>query len=285
MMDRFLDLDAVQAFLHIADFGSFTRAAEALDTTQAAISLRLKRLEERLGNRLIERTPRRVELSAAGAAFLKPARDLTEAHERALAALSEPVKRFSLGISEHVSGPELPALIARMNAKDPRLFIEIRIAASRDLLAGFDRREFDAVIVRSDEGRRDGEFIIEDSFGWFAAAFWQHPKGEPIRLATLAEPCGVREIAVAALDEANIPWQEVFVGGGVAAVIAAASAGLGVAALAKRIARHALVDVGDRFGLPPLPPSRVMLHSRANDARTGPALKELAAAFRAVSHA
>ena len=62
MVDRPLDLDAVQAFVRIADYGSFTRAAEAGRTTQSAISLKLKRLEERLGCRLVERTPRHVEL-------------------------------------------------------------------------------------------------------------------------------------------------------------------------------------------------------------------------------
>jgi DNA-binding transcriptional LysR family regulator len=87
MMDRTLDLDAVQAFVRIAELGSFTRAAEAMRTTQAAVSLRLKRLERRLGCRLVERTPRYVELSARGAAFLEHARELLEVHDRAVAAL------------------------------------------------------------------------------------------------------------------------------------------------------------------------------------------------------
>jgi len=36
-------------------------------------------------------------------------------------------QRLTIGISDHVAGPELPALIARMNAQDPQLLIEIRI--------------------------------------------------------------------------------------------------------------------------------------------------------------
>jgi DNA-binding transcriptional LysR family regulator len=57
-MERPLDLDAVQAFVLVADMQSFTRAAEALDSTQSAISLKLKKLEQRLARRLLERTPR-----------------------------------------------------------------------------------------------------------------------------------------------------------------------------------------------------------------------------------
>ena len=45
MTERPLDLDAVEAFIRIAELGSFTRAAEAMQTTQAAVSLKLKRLE------------------------------------------------------------------------------------------------------------------------------------------------------------------------------------------------------------------------------------------------
>jgi DNA-binding transcriptional LysR family regulator len=57
-------------------------------TTQAAVSLKLKRLEERLGWRLVERTARYVQLSARGAAFLERARELLEVHDRALAAFA-----------------------------------------------------------------------------------------------------------------------------------------------------------------------------------------------------
>ena len=165
MIERPLDLDAVQAFVRIAELDSFTRAAEAMGTTQAAVSLKLKRLEERLGCRLVERTPRYVQLSAPGAAFLEHARELLEAHDRALAVFAGARQRLTIGISDHVAGPELPALIARMNAQDPQLLIEIRIGSSGDLLQSFDRRELDTVIVRLHAGRSDGEILTEEKFG------------------------------------------------------------------------------------------------------------------------
>ncbi|TGV73094.1 LysR family transcriptional regulator, partial [Mesorhizobium sp. M2D.F.Ca.ET.145.01.1.1] len=62
MADMTLDVEAVKAFVTVADLRSFTRAAEALGSTQGAVSVRLKRLEDRLGQRLIERTPRPVRL-------------------------------------------------------------------------------------------------------------------------------------------------------------------------------------------------------------------------------
>ncbi|MGY3035364.1 DNA-binding transcriptional LysR family regulator [Bradyrhizobium sp. USDA 4354] len=50
-MPSTLDIATIQAFLLVADLQSFTRAAEALGTTQAAVSLKLQRLETLLGKR------------------------------------------------------------------------------------------------------------------------------------------------------------------------------------------------------------------------------------------
>lgn len=280
MVEQSLDLDSVEAFVRIAELGSFTRAAEAMGTAQAAVSLKLQRLEARLGCRLIERTPRHVQLSARGAAFLEHARELLAAHDRALATFTQARQRLTIGISDHVAGPELPALIARMNAQDPQLLIEIRIGSSGDLLQAYDRRELDAALTRMHVGRSDGELLAEEPFGWFAAPGWQHRAGEPLPMATLAEPCGVRAMAGRSLDAAGIAWAEVFVGGGVAAVAAAVMAGLGVAALAPRMLPLGAVDVGARLGLPQLPRLPVLLHTRITDGRPRAALAALSAAFR-----
>ncbi len=283
MTSRPLDLDAVEAFIRIVDLGSFTRAAEALQTTQAAVSLKLKRLEERLGCRLVERTPRHVELSARGEIFLKEARALLEMHDRALAAFARTRQRLAIGISDHVAGPELPALIARMNRQDPQLVFEVRIGSSIDLLQSYDRRELDTVIVRLHFGRTDGELLAEEKFGWFAAQDWQHRVGEPLPLATMAEPCGVRALAGNALDAAGVAWTEIFVGGGVAAVAAAVTAGLGIAALAPRMRPFGAVDVGRRLGLPELPRLPVLLHTRIKEGPPRDAVIALAAAFKSAA--
>lgn len=277
-----LDLDTVQAFVLVADLASFTRAAEACGTTQSAVSLKLKKLEQRLGSRLIERTPRLVRLSGDGAAFIDRARDLLAAHERALRPQATP-RRLALGISEHAAGAELAPLIARLNAYDPSLRLDVRIGFSRALLDDFDAGALDAVLVRREAGRRDGEKLTNDRFGWFAAPAFRHRAGEPLRLATLAPPCGVHALAARVLDTAKIKWVEAFVGGGIAAVAAAVTAGLGVAPLAARMAPAGAVDIGPAARLPRLPRSDVVLHSRVSDAQRAGAVRTLAAAFRSAA--
>src|SRR5215510_11712317 len=267
---RTLDIDAVRAFTLVAELQSFTRAAQASATTQSAVSLKLKRLEDRLSARLVERTPRSVRLTAAGASFLARARDLLAAHDRALAGVQPVERRLTIGISDHVAGPGLASLITRVNAFDA-------------LLEKFDGGELDAVIVRREGNRRGGEYLLEDEFAWFAAANFHHKPGEKLRLAMLAAPCGVRAHAIRALDKAKIKWVEAFTGGGVTAVVAAVTCGLAVAPLARRVAPPGTLDVGPALALPPLGRSKVALHSRISDAHARAALRTLAAAFRSMA--
>lgn len=275
-----LDVESVQAFVMVADLRSFTKAAETLGTTQAAVSVKLKRLEARLGFKLIERTPRRVRLSERGAAFLCAARDFISAHERAIAGLSAAPRRLTLGFLDHVAGPDFPALLARLHAHDPSLVIEVRIDVSQRLLDAFDKGALDAVIVRREDNRRDGEVVTHDHLGWFAAPGFIWTEGTPLRLASFAANCPERLLATRALDAAGIAWSETFVGGGIAAIAAAVLAGLAVAPLAYQVAPPGAVDVGRQLGLPPLPATDIVLHSTLTDQRSREALRVLATAFR-----
>ena len=277
-----LDIPTVQAFLLVAELQSFTRAAEALGTTQASVSMKLQRLEALLGKRLLERSPRAVRLTADGSAFHDNARELIDAHDRALAGQQSIRQHLTLGISDHAAGPELVPLLERLHAVSSQLVLAVTIGFSRSLSDAFDAGELDAVIVRQEGSRRGGEKLTVDEFGWFASPRFRWRPGEALRLATLAPPCGVRAIAVRALDKAGIAWNEAFVGGGVTAVAAAALAGLAIAPLAKRIALPGLIDIGPGHDLPQLGSSKVMLHSNVSDPTKLAALRTLAATFRSV---
>jgi DNA-binding transcriptional LysR family regulator len=277
-----LDIATVQAFLLVAELQSFTRAAEALGTTQAAVSMKLQRLEAVVGKRLVERSPRAVRLTDDGGAFLDNARALMAAHDRALSGLQPTQQQLSLGISDHVAGPELVPLLERLHTVSSQLALSVTIGFSRDLLDRYDAGELDAVIVRQEGGRRGGEKLTEDEFGWFATPRLKWRRGEKLRLATLAQPCGVRALAVRALDKAGIEWNEAFIGGGVTAVVAAALAGLAVAPLAQRIAAPGMIDIGPAHGLPRIGSSKVLLHSKVSDPAKLAALRTLAATFRSV---
>jgi DNA-binding transcriptional LysR family regulator len=278
-----LDIPTVEAFLLVAELQSFTRAAEALGTTQAAVSMKLQRLEAVLERRLVERSPRAVRLTAEGTAFLPYARSLMQAHDRALSGERPAQQQLSLGISDHASGPELVPLLERLHTVSQNLSLAVTIGFSRELLDAYDAGQLDAVIVRREGSRRGGEKLTEDEFGWFAAKRFAWRRGEALPVATLAPPCGVRAVALRALDKAGIAWNEAFVGGGVTAVAAAALAGLAAAPLARRIAPTGLIDIGPAHGLPRLGVSKVVLHSKVSVPEKLAALRTLAATFRSMT--
>jgi DNA-binding transcriptional LysR family regulator len=141
MMMTALDISTVQAFLLVAELQSFTRTAEALGTTQASVSMKLQRLETVVGKRLVERSPRAVRLTAEGGAFLENARALMEAHDRALSGQQPARQQLSLGISDHVAGPELVPLLERLHAVSSQLALAVTIGFSRDLLDGLRCRQ------------------------------------------------------------------------------------------------------------------------------------------------
>jgi DNA-binding transcriptional LysR family regulator len=198
--------------------------------------------------------------------------------------LSAERRRLSIGISHHIVGAELPVVLKRMGEQEPSLTVEIHVAPSDEVLNAFDSGAIEAAFVlRHDASRRDGEVLMQERFGWFAASDFSSAPGEPIRIATQSAACGLRATSIRALDAAKIPWTEVFVGGSVATIGAAVSAGLAVAALARRCAPVGAIDVGPKLSLPALPATDVVLHARVSDARSRNALRNFAAAFRATA--
>lgn len=279
---RMLDLEAVQAFVLVADLKSFTRTAEAMATTQSAISLKIKRLEEEIGRRLVERTPRLVRLSSDGARFLERARELIASHKRAVDAFGTVRRRLVVGINHHIVGPDLPLLIRRMNDAEPNVVLELRIGSSRETLADFDAGSIDAAIVLARDHRRDdAEVIFSAPFMWAASRDFDYARGSELRLATQSTPCIIRTMAVETLDQAAIPWTEVFIGGGITTIGAAVSAGLAVAALSRRVAPVDAIDAGVKFGLPALPNRDVIMTTSVSDPPLRAALRNFAAILKA----
>ncbi len=270
MGERPLDLDAVEAFARIAELDSFTRAAEAMRTTQAAVSLKLKRLEERLGCRLVERTPRHVQLSARGAAFLDHARELLAVHDRALA-------EFAGDRGAGAPGVDRAHERARPAAGDRNPHRILGRPASKLRPAGTRHGDRPPACRAERRGNSHARKIRLVRGAKLAASRRRAPAACDARRALrracdgrAASRCGRR-----ALD-GNFHWR------GVAAVVAAVMAGLGVAALAPRMLPFGAVDVGPKLGLPELPRLPVLLHTRVKDGRPRNALAALSAAFRSV---
>src|SRR5262249_57597304 len=137
-------------------------------------------LEAFLRRRLVERTPRSVRLTADGEAFLEHAKTLLAANQRALSMTPAAAYRLRLGVSDHAAGPELPTLLARLNAADPTVALEVTVGLSRPLLELFDDGKLDGAIVRQERSHRGGDPLARDNYGWFPAPAFHRAQPFPL---------------------------------------------------------------------------------------------------------
>ena len=100
-----MDLDAVRAFVAVAETTQFQSAARTLGITQQAVSKRIAALERDLGLRLFARSPRGALLTLDGQALLPRARELLRAEARALAAVRPDARALRVDVIIQRSGP------------------------------------------------------------------------------------------------------------------------------------------------------------------------------------
>ncbi|MCJ8168801.1 LysR family transcriptional regulator [Atopomonas sediminilitoris] len=139
-----MDLANLNAFIAIAETGSFSAAAERLFLTQPAVSKRLANLEQQLAVRLFDRLGRDISLTEAGRALLPRAyRILAELADsrRALANLSGTISgRLSLATSHHIGLHRLPPVLRQFTREHPEVALDIRFVDSEvaytDVLQG-----------------------------------------------------------------------------------------------------------------------------------------------------
>lgn len=140
-----IDTLGVEAFIAIADQGSFGKAARTLHITQTALTRRLQNLEALLGVKLVERTTRSVALSSLGRSFLPQARRLLADLASALVEIQETGKAargdVSIACVPTVGVQYLPRIIQEYSARHPDNRIKILDHASSGVADAVLRRE------------------------------------------------------------------------------------------------------------------------------------------------
>ncbi|MFG1378767.1 LysR family transcriptional regulator [Xanthobacter autotrophicus] len=146
----------LNAFLAVAEERSFTRAAATLGTSQSALSHTIRRLEARLGVRLLTRTTRSVAPTEAGERLLGTLRPALDNIGAELASLSElrdrPAGTIRITTSEHAANTVLWPALERLLPAYPDIHVEL------SLYSGLT----DIVAERFDAGVRLGEALAKD---------------------------------------------------------------------------------------------------------------------------
>jgi DNA-binding transcriptional LysR family regulator len=277
-----LDTDQLRSFLAIVDTGSFTRAAERVNKTQSAISMHMRRLEERLNTELFIKQGRGVRLSAQGERLIAHARAMLQAEASALAAIAGKglTGRVRFGIPDDYAEPFLPDILSRYRAEHPLVEISVVCEASVLLADRVRGRDLDLAIVTDCAAIQDVEVIREEPLAWIGNPTIQLDTDAPAPLALGGPTCQWRMVAESALARAGREARFVLVSNNYAAIAPIVDCGLAITILPIGAVRAGTRILDERDGLPPLPRSRMgIIHSPNNPTRETLAL---AAVIRAI---
>ena len=129
-----MDNQSLQAFVGVAEHGSFSEAAEHLHLTQSAVSKRIATLEQQVGKKLFDRIARRVSLTEAGSALLPRAKHILQECESAVQAINDlsgdTQGILRLAISHHLGLHRLPPILKTFARQYPLVNLDIEFMDS-----------------------------------------------------------------------------------------------------------------------------------------------------------
>jgi DNA-binding transcriptional LysR family regulator len=205
---RNLDTTALRSFVAVSDAGGVTRAAGFLNLTQSAVSMQIKRLEETLDQKLLERSGRGVALTPAGAQLLTYAQRIVALNDEAFDRLTDQAweGEIVLGVPSDIVYPAIPRVLQQMERSHPRVRVRLISSTTRALRQAFGRGEVDVILTTESERGPGGETLVSVPLRWIGAPDGSAWRGRPVRLA-FARDCIFRENVVERLDAAGIAWE------------------------------------------------------------------------------
>lgn len=263
-----LDLDLLRTFVAVADLNTFAAAAAAVCRTQSAVSQQMQRLEQLVGKELFARHGRNKLLTEHGIQLLGYARKILRFNDEACMSLmfSNLQGVLTLGASDESADTILPFLLNRISSVYPKLALDVSVKRNAFMVEMLTENEVDLVVTTHRPGQFDSLTLRTSPTHWYCAAEYVLQKGEPIPLVLLDDPSPFRDMVLAALNEASIPWRLAYVASTLPAVRAAVKAGLGVTARPVEMMSPDLRVLGQSEGLPSLPDTEYLLcHNAASN--------------------
>jgi DNA-binding transcriptional LysR family regulator len=280
------DTILLQTFAAVCDSGGFTKAAHAVNLTQSAVSLHIKRLEEQVGAQLVMRNARGVMLTEQGEVLLSYARRILALHKEAenrLTGHDEGLVR--IGVIDFFDIGSLSSLLAQFARDYPAIRLQIEFGIGPPLLELLDQSDLDIAIVSKEIGDGDGILLWRERRVWVAPQDMHLDPEKPVPLALYPPFCSWRKVALERLDRAGRPWTLVAQSTGTAGIMAALDAKLGITTFGELRVPKTLKVLGSEDGLPPLPDAEFVLRRGRTQSQPADHLAEMIVNFFEMSAA
>lgn len=239
------DLNDLLAFRAVAELSNFRKAAESVHLSQPAFSRRIDKLEQALGVKLLERTTRRVTLTAVGREFERKVRELLDELDSTLLGIrgvaATRLGEVSVGCVPSTVYYYLSQVVRRYHERSPKVRVKIFDAGANDVLSAVLRGEVDFGLnfIGAQDGDIDFTPLVEERF--VAACTREHPIAKLARVtwAQLADyeyiqvgrASGNRLLLDQALASVKTRPQSLYETQHVTTALGLVEAGLGVAAV------------------------------------------------------
>ena len=278
-----LDLTALRSFVAVAETGGVTRAAGFLNLTQSAVSMQLKRLEDGLNVQLLDRSARKVALTASGEQLLGYARRMLTLNDEVYGRLTHQAYEgeIVLGVPADIVYPAIPRVLQQFNAMFPRMKVQLISSYTTKLKAMFARGACDLILTTEDKLDAGGETLTEVPLVWVGAPGGQAWKSRPLRLA-FEYTCIFRGRTQEALDAAGIRWEMAVESDSSRTIEASVSADLAVHTAVEGAAPRYLEQIQHGGHLPDLCKTQINLYKP--DLGTSPVIEDLANLIRQGYH-
>jgi DNA-binding transcriptional LysR family regulator len=274
-MPRNLDLTALRSFIAVADTGGVTKASAILNLTQSAVSMQLKRLEENLGQTLLDRSGRSIGLTTSGEQLLSYGRKMMALNDEVYSQMTDGAFEgmLVLGVPHDIVYPSIPKVLKFFAAEYPRMRVQLLSSWTMKLKELFAERKCDVIVTTEDFTDPGGETLIEKPLLWYGAQGGNAWQRRPLPLAS--EPhCQFRRTMQEALDRAGIAWDMAVDSDSDRAIEATVSADLAVYAQLSGAAAPQMEQISHGGALPELGSKKINLY--VSDAPKGAVLADLA---------
>ncbi len=294
-MPHALDADLLRAFVLVAERRSFTQAAEMVGRTQSAVSMQIKRLEEVLGQKVLNRGKGGdVELTPHGDILLIHARQILTLNDEVMALFRAPALAGTvrLGTPDDYAFGYLPPILKRFSDTHPAVQVDVLCAPSNELIKRL--KEDDLDLTLTSEGHEPRHWptvqLWRGPLVWVTSSRYAPHRLDPLPLAlaqagtNASHNCDWARAAMTALDHAGRRYRLAYSSGSQVGTHAPVLAGLAVTVSTLSWLPDGLRPMRADEGLPPLPEFGILLlkgrHPR--QPMTNALALEIEAGFRAV---
>lgn len=176
---RELDWNLLRTFVVLAESHSITEAAQQLRLKQPSVSAALKKLEDRIGRKLIDRSPGHYQLTDAGRLLYREALDINGSILRLstlMRELTDEVQgHIKIAVASHVVCPLFDEVLAEFHSNHPKATLSIDVRSSADAIAevAAKRASFALCLVRDHNPKLEYRRLYREFFGLFCGP--RHP--------------------------------------------------------------------------------------------------------------